>query len=576
MSAILPFSSNPAGPAMPDAGSTMISVNGLWKAFYDVRQRETVVAIEDVSLRIPQGQFVCICGPSGCGKSTLIRILAGLEDSTAGEIELAGQRKGRPPVMVFQETSLLPWRTVAQNVGYPLELAGVPQDERARRVAPMLEMTKLADFANAYPHQLSGGMKQRASVARALVDDSSEILLMDEPFGALDEQTRIELQQELLRIWERSGKTVVFITHSVEEALTLGDRVIVMSARPGRIVADIALPFGRPRDVLAMRRDPRFGELTYKVWQLLKGSHAEDPAPEGDTVVPLLRKSTSAQPTEEPSARLPAAPSPAPLDRAALEAAVRPGWWERSLEYVGMFSPLIVLALWELLGRSGVIDPRFFPPPSMIGSTFWSELVDGNLPRDAMATIGRVAIGYAMGAVPALALALALGLWRTPRMLVLPIFSALYTVPKIAVYPLLLLVFGIGEAPKYVLVALATFFLIFFNTLTGVMQIPRIYLDVARNLGATTMQLFRTVALPAAMPGIFNGMRLAIATTFVLLAAVEFVGAKSGLGYSIWSAWQTFAVEKMYVGIVSISVIGYLCVTLVQWVERRAVPWIRH
>jgi NitT/TauT family transport system permease protein len=212
----------------------------------------------------------------------------------------------------------------------------------------------------------------------------------------------------------------------------------------------------------------------------------------------------------------------------------------------------------------------------MIAGTFWDEIVSGNLPRDAMATVGRVAIGYTLGAVPALVLALGLGLWRTPRMLVLPIFSALYTVPKIALYPLLLLVFGIGEAPKYVLVALATFFLIFFNTLTGVLQIPRIYLDVARNLGTTTTQLFRTVALPAAMPGIFNGMRLAFATTFVLLAAVEFVGAKSGLGYSIWSAWQTFAVEKMYVGIVSISLIGYLCVTAVQWVERRAVPWIRH
>ncbi len=566
------------------AAAPMIGVSHLWKAFYDRRDDNIVVAIEDVSFSIPRGQFVCICGPSGCGKSTLIRILAGLEDKSAGEIQLATRSGGRPPAMVFQESSLFPWRTVAENVGYPLELEGVSRAERKARVQPLLEMTKLADFANSYPHQLSGGMKQRASVARALIDDSSEILLMDEPFGALDEQTRMDLQQELLRIWERSGKTVVFITHSVEEALTLGDRVIVMSARPGRIAADIAVPFGRPRDVLSMRRDPRFGELTFRIWNLLKGTPMETLTDEGHGPSPAAGMAATAGRSQETSAAARAAQSPPPApagrvseqSRTALEAAVKPGFWSRSLEYVGLFSPLVVLVLWEILGRARLIDPNFFPPPSMIAGTFWSELASGGLVKDALATVSRGWIGYVLGAIPALVLALALGLWRVPRLLVLPIFSALYTVPKIAIYPLLLLLFGIGEIPKYVLVAVATFFLVFFSTLTGVIQIPRIYLDVARNLKTTTLQLFRTIALPAALPGVFNGMRLALGTTFVLLAAVEFVGAKSGLGYSIWSAWQTFAVDKMYVGIVSISAIGYLSVMIVQWIEWRVVPWLRH
>jgi len=566
------------------ATAPMIGVSHLWKAFYDRRDGNSVIAIEDVSFSIPRGQFVCICGPSGCGKSTLIRILAGLEDKSAGDIQLATRSDGRPPAMVFQESSLFPWRTVAENVGYPLELEGVRQAERKSRIVPLLEMTKLADFANSYPHQLSGGMKQRASVARALIDDSSEILLMDEPFGALDEQTRMDLQQELLRIWERSGKTVIFITHSVEEALTLGDRVIVMSARPGRIAADIAVPFGRPRDVLSMRRDPRFGELTFRIWNLLKGTPMEALTDEGCHPSPAAEMAKNAIQPQKTGAAARAAqrPQPAPTDRAsdqsraALVAAMRPGFWSRSLEYVGIFSPLVVLVLWEMLGRAKLIDPSFFPPPSMIAGTFWSELASGELLKDALATVSRVLIGYVMGAIPALVLALALGLWRVPRLLVLPIFSALYTVPKIAIYPLLLLLFGIGEIPKYVLVAIATFFLVFFSTLTGVIQIPSIYLDVARNLKTTTLQLFRTIALPAALPGVFNGMRLALGTTFVLLAAVEFVGAKSGLGYSIWSAWQTFAVEKMYVGIVSISAIGYLSVMIVQWIEWRMVPWLRH
>ncbi|MEO8079591.1 MAG: ATP-binding cassette domain-containing protein [Caldimonas sp.] len=588
----------------------MIAVHHLWKAFYDERQAATVVAVEDVSLEVQRGEFVCICGPSGCGKSTLIRILAGLEDKTLGRIDLAGGQRTRPPVMVFQEASLFPWRTVRENVGYPLEIQGVARAERERRIGPMLEMTKLSDFADSYPHQLSGGMKQRASVARALIDDSSDILLMDEPFGALDEQTRLQLQQELLRIWERSGKTVVFITHSVEEALTLGDRVLVMSARPGRIVADIAVPFGRPRNVLAMRRDPLFGEVGHRVWSLLRQEHsADDEAPAAAATVaaavPIAPAAKTAPetpatvavaavtaPQVAPGASAEAVPAPEPaasvaptpvaggdgrsVDRAALEALVRPSLWARSLHTVGTFTPLLVLLAWELLGRAGVVDVRFFPAPSMIAHTFWEEIASGNLLHDALASTGRVAVGYVMGGVPALLLALALGLWRTPRALILPIFSSLYTVPKIALYPLLLLLFGLGEMPKYVLVALSTFFLIFFNSLTGVLQIPRIYLDVARNVGTSTAQLFRTVALPAALPGIFNGMRLAFGTAFVLLAAVEFVGAKSGLGYSIWSAWQTFAIEKMYVGIVSLSVIGYLCVTAVRWVEQKTVPWIKH
>jgi len=170
--------------------------------------------------------------------------------------------------MVFQETSVLPWLSVRDNVGFPLRIAGCPRQQRQTREDALLELTGLVDFADAKPHQLSGGMKQRVAVARALVDER-DILLMDEPFGALDEQTRMTLQQELLRIWESSRKTVVFITHSVDEALVLSDRILVMSPRPGKIVADLSVPFPRPRDVVALRRDPRFWELTHTIWTLL-------------------------------------------------------------------------------------------------------------------------------------------------------------------------------------------------------------------------------------------------------------------------------------------------------------------
>lgn len=255
-------------PALAGTVQAAIEVNRLTKAFYDSESDRVTVAVSDVSFSVARGEFVCIVGPSGCGKTTVLRILANLEKTLGGTVKL---HSTMAPAMVFQEASVLPWLTVSENIAFPLSLKGVSRAEQEARVRDLLALAGLTDFARARPHQLSGGMKQRVSVARALADDR-EILLMDEPFGALDEQTRLVLQQELLRIWEMTGKTVVFITHSVDEALTLADRVLVMSPRPGTLVADLAVPFERPRDVVEMRRDKRFWDLTYEVWRLLASS----------------------------------------------------------------------------------------------------------------------------------------------------------------------------------------------------------------------------------------------------------------------------------------------------------------
>lgn len=252
-------------PSVTGAAPPAIEVSHLTKAFYDSEGDRVTVAVSDVSFSVARGEFVCIVGPSGCGKTTVLRILADLEQKLGGTVKL---HSTTPPAMVFQEASVLPWLTVSENIAFPLSLKGVSRKEQETRVRDLLALTGLNDFARARPHQLSGGMKQRVSVARALVDDR-DILLMDEPFGALDEQTRLVLQQELLRIWEKTGKTVVFITHSVDEALTLADRVIVMSPRPGTLVANLTVPFERPRDVVEMRRDKRFWDMTYEVWRLL-------------------------------------------------------------------------------------------------------------------------------------------------------------------------------------------------------------------------------------------------------------------------------------------------------------------
>ncbi|HHV58270.1 MAG TPA: ABC transporter ATP-binding protein [Firmicutes bacterium] len=245
-----------------------IVLTGISKTF--TSRSGTVVALDDVNLTIKEGEFLCIVGPSGCGKTTLLRILAGLEVPTGGRVEIRVREPGKPVnSMVFQEQSVFPWYTVKENVAYGLAMRGVPRKEREAIALHYLKITGLSKFAHAYPHQLSGGMKQRVSVARAFANDPS-ILLLDEPFGSLDEQTRVILQQELLRIWEGTRKTAVFITHSIDEALGLGDRVLVMTARPGRVKAILEVDLPRPRDLTLIRSRPRFLELFDTIWFYLR------------------------------------------------------------------------------------------------------------------------------------------------------------------------------------------------------------------------------------------------------------------------------------------------------------------
>lgn len=245
-----------------------IIVDKLTKVF-NARQKK-VVALEDIDLSVKEGEFLCIVGPSGCGKTTLLRILAGLEKQTWGKVIMRSKNPEKPLTsMVFQGESVFPWMTVVENVAYSLRIRGLASKERREIASHYLTLMGLEGFADAFPHQLSGGMKQRINVARAFVSDP-EILLMDEPFGALDEQNRLILQQELLKIWEGSGKTSLFITHSIDEALILADRIMVMTAHPGKVKAIVPVDIPRPRDILSLRSSPNFAALFKEIWQLLQ------------------------------------------------------------------------------------------------------------------------------------------------------------------------------------------------------------------------------------------------------------------------------------------------------------------
>jgi NitT/TauT family transport system ATP-binding protein len=229
-----------------------------------------VSSLENATFAVQEHEFVCIVGPSGCGKTTLLRIIAGLLEPTSGEIIFDNHPQLNQPrtAMVFQEVGLFPWMTSLENMVFGLEMQGLLREERERRAHDFIERFGLTGFTHSYPHELSGGMRQRVAIARAFLADP-QILLMDEPFGALDAQTRLVLQQELLRIWKEHNKTIVYVTHDIEEAILLGDRVLVMTGRPGSIREEIHIPLSRPRD-LTVESDLKVLEIKWHIWKMLE------------------------------------------------------------------------------------------------------------------------------------------------------------------------------------------------------------------------------------------------------------------------------------------------------------------
>lgn len=255
-------------PEADPASRPKVSIRGVSRQF--AVNRKVFQALADIDLEIRNGEFLCLVGPSGCGKSTLLRMLGGLDEPSTGTVDVLEEHPGRPTsAIVFQQESVFPWMTVENNATYALRMLGAWKGQESReRVDYFLERCGLAKFRDFYPHQLSGGMKQRLSIVRAFSAEP-ELLLMDEPFAALDEQNKLLLQQEVERLWEDNKISVLFITHSLDEAIMLGDRVAVMSAAPGRIKEIIDVPFERPRDLLTLKSRPEFGRLYGRLWSLL-------------------------------------------------------------------------------------------------------------------------------------------------------------------------------------------------------------------------------------------------------------------------------------------------------------------
>ena len=256
----------------PSTAAVAISLQGVSKTF-TLPNGQKLNVVDDTSLTIRKGQFVCLLGPSGSGKSTVLNMVAGLVPATGGSLHIDGEpvqsgQFAKNLGYVFQRDTTYPWRTVEKNIGLGLELAGVPLKQRRKRVQQAINDAGLGGFEQMFPSMLSGGMRQRVSLMRSLVMEP-EILLMDEPFGALDAHTKLDMHRLLLEIWERQRQTVVFVTHDLAEALVLSDQIVLLSARPGRITATFDVPFARPRNALQLPETPEYGQLFSSIWHAL-------------------------------------------------------------------------------------------------------------------------------------------------------------------------------------------------------------------------------------------------------------------------------------------------------------------
>jgi NitT/TauT family transport system ATP-binding protein len=250
---------------------SLLTIDSLTQSYVDPYTGGVTEAIGDVTLEIGDGEFVALLGPSGCGKTTVLNVVAGFIEASGGTVAVGGtpvRGPGPDRGVVFQDFALFPWLTVESNVAFGLKMQGVPRAERRERAGKMLELVGLDGFGAKYPHELSGGMRQRAGVARVLVTDPS-MMLMDEPFASIDAQTRRQLQQEVLRIWDASRPTVLFVTHDVDEAIFMADRVVVLSGRPSNVVADIRVPLERPRPWRDVQSDPAFIDLRDELLTML-------------------------------------------------------------------------------------------------------------------------------------------------------------------------------------------------------------------------------------------------------------------------------------------------------------------
>lgn len=484
-------------PATPETAPPAIHLQGVSLAF----NRNDV--LRDIDLDIAQGEFVALIGPSGGGKSTLLRVIAGLLAADKGRVQVAQQ-----PAVVFQDYRLLPWRTAQGNVALPQELSG-----RGRDAEEALKQVGMLSYAGRYPHQLSGGMKARVAIARALAQDT-EVVLLDEPFAALDALTRERFNLELKRLQTKEKKTVLFVTHSIREAVYLADKVVLL--RDGRV-----------HQVIDTRNQGRLTAYQSGVEATLR-----DALGTADSTVTL------SLPTVK---RLP---------------------WE-------IFGTLALLALllggWSLLAER--VSPLFFPSPRLVLEALLSNL--GLLAQHATATLGVTLLGIlcavGLGAPTGYLMAHS----RVLERLLSPFIVALQAVPTVIIAPLLILWLDYGLGAKLTVTTLVCIFPLIVSTMSGVREVDRVYREAFQTMGASRWQTFVKLEVPGALPSLLSGLRLTVTLALIGTVVGEFVFGGPGLGYLANSERLNFHTDNAVAAVIVTVAIGLLLYSTVGLLEKR-------
>ena len=506
------------------------------------KKGEMINVLSDISLEIQKGEFVTIVGASGSGKTTLLKLISGILKPIKGEILINGRpvnKLRRETGNVFQKPTLLPWRTVIKNILLPVEIIkGEIKEEDKERAKELIKMMGLDGTEDMYPSELSGGMQQRVAIARALILDP-DILLLDEPFGSLDSITRERLNLLLLEIWHKTKKTIVFVTHSISEAVFLSSRIIVLSKSPGRIVDDIRIDVGKKGRSEDIFSSEYITEKVIEVRRRVKNIWVK----EIKKNVKDIRVMSSKQSLKE---RL-------------------INHYEYLLIPVGL---VIFVLIWGGISRVAKLPEYILPLPKTVFIRFISGIKEGIIIPNLLVTTIESLSGFAIGATLGFLMGYILAKSRIVERLLSPYIVALQAIPTVALAPLIIIWFGFGLNTKILIAAIVLFFPVLINSIVGIRSADSEIMELLTALDAGPFQTFFKLELPSALPIIFGGLKMGI--TFSVIGAVvgEFLGASAGLGSLINMARASFDTSLVFVSIILLGVLGitfYLIVSLIEF-----------